>query len=116
MKPRGRVPAFSDDIRQRLYAEVFCFYLIFRFHDYNNHLRKAVTLMVVFVWGTLEVLRALEIGTMPESMSWLRLFVGVLLARMWNIELDSFASAAVDANRSSPDDDTDTDTSDDGDG
>lgn len=91
MQPRGFIPRFRDDISRRLYVELYCFYLIFRFHDHNNHLRKAVTIMVVFVWAVLEIGLAFELARVPEPLSWLRLFVGLLLARMWNIELNNFA-------------------------
>jgi hypothetical protein len=89
----------------RVRVELYCFLLIFRFHDNNNHLRKAVTIMVVLVWAVLEISIALNLGSVPDSLSWLRLFVGLLLARMWNIELNSFASGITASKPAREDDD-----------
>ena len=80
-----------DDPLRRLKAEAYCFARAFYFHDQNNHLRKAITLLVVIVWMALEIGAAYGWATLPEHFLYLRLFVGVLLGRMWDIEVNSFA-------------------------
>ena len=105
MRPRGPVPRFRENFWHRVRVELYCFFLIFRFHDNNNHLRKAVTIMVVIVWAVLEISIALNLGSVPDSLSWLRLFVGLLLARMWNIELNSFAMGISPPSSRQEDDD-----------
>ena len=78
-----------------LLAQAYCGYLVFRFHGDNNHLRKAVTLLVVIVWGVLEIGAAFGLATLPSEFLYLRLFVGILLGKMWDIEFQTFADAAA---------------------
>ena len=92
-RPDRRDPTmpFADAPLKRLYAEVYCFVLTFVFHDGNNYLRKAITLMVILVWMTLEIGSAFGYADLPSQFWYLRGFVGLLLGRMWNIEINSFA-------------------------
>ena len=84
-----------DDPVARLKAEAYTFARVFVFHDDNNHIRKAVTLLAVAVWVALEVGSAYGLATLPDGFWYLRLFVGILLGRMWNIEVNSFAEMAL---------------------
>lgn len=95
MPRHDAIPPFHERPRERCRLEAHAFYRVFRFHDNNNHVRKAVTLMVVAVWGILEITIATDMAMVPDSLTWLRLFVGLLLARMWDIELNSFTGATL---------------------
>lgn len=100
MARHDHLPTFHERPRERCRLEAVAFYRVFRFHDDNNHVRKAVTLMVVTVWGILEIINAapgLVAGEvmLPSEFAWLRLFVGLLLARMWDIELTNFTDATL---------------------
>lgn len=85
--------SFSDAPIRRIYAECYTLGLTFIFHERNNHLRKALTMLVAVVWAVLEVANALDaIGvTLPPLFEFFRLFVMILIGRMWNIEINSFA-------------------------
>lgn len=92
--PRDATRPLDAPVRYLL-AQLYCGYLVFRFHGQNNHLRKAVTLLVVIVWATLEVGAAFDLATLPGEFLYLRLFVGILLGKMWDIEFQTFADAAA---------------------
>jgi hypothetical protein len=83
--------------KRRWWAEVYAFYRAFRFHDRNNHLRKAMTILFVVVWGVITVLLSIEsIDTVqPPYYGVLTAAVFTILGRMWDIEFNTF-QALVD--------------------
>jgi len=81
---------FEDPVR-RLRAELYCLWLTFIVHEENNDARKAVTLVVVGVWGIMEVGSAFGVAELPNQFYLLRVVVGVLIGRMWGIEINNFA-------------------------
>lgn len=83
--------SFLDAPLARVRAELYCLYLTVRPHPDNNHARKAGTLIVILVWGVLEVGSAFGAANLPSQFTFLRLFVGVLIGRMWGIEINNFA-------------------------
>lgn len=76
---------------RRLVCEAYCLYLTFRPHDGNHDGRKAATLVVVGVWAAVEVGAAFGHASLPEQFILLRVVVGVLIGRMWGIEINNFA-------------------------
>lgn len=89
--PRDARRSFLDAPVRRLYCEVYCLALTLIFHDGNHDGRKALTILVVGVWALLEVGAAFGAATLPNQFFFLRLVVGVLIGRMWGIELNNFA-------------------------
>lgn len=83
--------SFSDRPLRRVYAEAYCLWLTFVFHPDNHDGRKMVTLVVVGVWGLVEVGAAFDYATLPDQFLILRIVVGVLIGRMWGIEINNFA-------------------------
>jgi hypothetical protein len=87
--------AFSGRARDnplgRLYGEVYCLLLTVLFHDENNHGRKLLTILVVAVWAALEVGAGFGVARLPDQFIFLRVVVGVLIGRMWGIEINNFA-------------------------
>jgi len=89
----------ADDIHRsfiqaplrRTTAEVYCLWLTFRPHPDNNHGRKLATLAVVGVWAALEVGAGFGYAELPDQFYFIRLVVGVLIGRMWGIEINNFA-------------------------
>lgn len=90
-----RVP-FRESPLRRIAAELYCLALTFIFHPNNDHQRKFATLLVVGVWGAIEVGAAFGTATLPEQFYFLRLVVGVVLGRMWGIEINNFAGLEFD--------------------
>lgn len=82
---------FRDHPLRRLYAELYCLALTFIFHQGNNHGRKLATLVVVGVWASLEVGAAYGAAELPNQFTYIRLFVGILIGRMWGIEFNNIA-------------------------
>lgn len=81
---------------RRLLAELYCLLLVFVPHRYNNTTRKLATLVIVITWATLELINAapgLVTGEvhLPNQFYLLRLFVGILIGRMWGIQFNSIA-------------------------
>ena len=89
--PRDARRSFRDAPLRRLYCEVYCLALTLVFHPNNNHGRKAATIVIVGVWAAIEVGAAFGVATLPEQFFFLRLVVGVLIGRMWGIEINNFA-------------------------
>ena len=80
---------------RRLVAELYCLSLVFRFHRDNDHTRKAATLVVVVVWGAIEVGAAYGVATLPSEVWYLRLAVGILVGRMWGIQVNNVAGVGL---------------------
>lgn len=76
---------------RRAYAEAYCLTLTLVFHERNNHGRKLATIAVVAVWATIELGSAFGAADLPSQFNFIRLFVGVLIGRMWGIEFQNFA-------------------------
>ena len=81
---------------RRLVAELYCLALVFVPHANNHSTRKAATITVVLAWAILEILNAapgLVAGqvNLPPQFYLLRLFVGILIGRMWGIQFNSIA-------------------------
>lgn len=76
---------------RRAYAELYCLALTLVFHNGNSHSRKLATIVVVAVWGTIELGAAFGYANLPGQFNVLRVFVGVLIGRMWGIEFQNFA-------------------------
>ena len=89
--PRDARQSFRDAPLRRLYCEAYCLVLTFVFHASNNHGRKLATIAVVGVWAAIEVGAAYGVATLPEQFLLLRLVVGVVVGRMWGIEVNNFA-------------------------
>jgi hypothetical protein len=88
---------------RRVYAELYCFALAFVFHADNHHGRKAATIVVVGVWAAIEVGAAFGYASVPDQFLLFRVVVGVLVGRMWGIEINNFAG--VEFNHSGDDGD-----------
>ncbi len=83
--------SFRESPLRRLLAEGYTFWLVFRPHDENHDGRKAITILVVGVWAIMEVGSAFGAATLPDQFFFIRLVVGVLIGRMWGIEINNFA-------------------------
>lgn len=105
-----------DDPRGRVLAELYCLVLTVVFHDGNSHARKALTILVVGVWGVVEVGAAFGYANLPNQFVYLRIVVGVLIGRMWGIEINNFAGVEIAYGDSEDSEDADDSTggSDDG--
>lgn len=90
-------PRFHDAFARRCRIEAVALYLTFRFHDGNNHIRKALTLMLVTVWGivtiglTFEGIQTVE----PPFYGILTAIVFLIVGRMWDIEVENFTNATI---------------------
>jgi len=82
---------WRDDPQGRVVAEAYCLLLTLVFHDGNSHGRKLLTILVVLVWGVLEVGAGFGVARLPDQFVFIRVVVGVLLGRMWGIEINNFA-------------------------
>lgn len=92
--------------RRRIAAELYTFSLVFRFHVDNNDGRKFATLLVVGVWAALEVGAAYGFASLPNEFYFIRIFVGILIGRMWGIQFNNFAGLEFSyTNQSDSDDD-----------
>jgi len=89
--PRDARRSFRDAPLRRAYAELYSLRLTFVFHDGNSNGRKAATILVVGVWAALELGAAYGVASLPKQFLFLRLVVGVLIGRMWGIEINNFA-------------------------
>lgn len=92
----GRVYRFRDDPMKRLRAELLTFVLTFVFHPDNSDGRKAMTILLVIVWAAIEVGAAFGFATLPDQFFFLRLVVGIMIGRMWGIEINNFAGLEFD--------------------
>lgn len=99
---------FKGDCRRpvthyrRLAAEAYCLLLVFIPHHYNNTTRKLVTVIIVSAWALLEVVNAapgLVPGDvmLPEGFAYIRIFIGVLVGRMWGIQFNSIADYSINS-------------------
>lgn len=96
-RPADARQSFADAPRVRLYAELYCFLLVFVFHSRNNHLRKAVTLLLVIVWGVITIglsFDAFHVSS-PPFYGTLTAAVFLILGRLWDIELTNFAQVGM---------------------
>jgi len=91
VRPRDIRRSFSDAPRRRIVAELYCLLLTFVFHPDNDDVRKFGTLVVVGVWAVVEVGAAFGYATLPDQFFYLRVFVGILIGRVWGIEINNFA-------------------------
>lgn len=76
---------------RRTVAELYCFALVFKPYNGNSHERKFGTILVVLVWAALELGAAYGAADLPNQFFYIRLFVGVLIGRMWGIQFNNFA-------------------------
>lgn len=83
--------SFWEHPLRRTAAEALCFALIWIPIDGNSHERKAATIMVVAVWGALEVGAAYGAADLPNQFFYIRVFIGILIGRMWGIQFNNFA-------------------------
>jgi len=88
---------------RRLLAELYCLSLVFRFHTDNNDGRKAATLLVVLAWAAIEVGAAYGVATLPNEVWYLRIAVGILIGRMWEIQINNVAGVGLSYNNSDGD-------------
>lgn len=88
---------FADSFRRRALAELYCLGLVFVFHGRNNHLRKAVTLLLVIVWGAITLGLAFDAVhvTSPPFYGTLTAIVFLILGRLWDIEFTNFAQVGI---------------------
>jgi hypothetical protein len=83
--------SFTDAPVRRTAAELYCLTLVLRPHANNSDARKAGTIILVGVWALIEVGAAFGVAALPEQFFFLRVLVGVLIGRMWGIEINNFA-------------------------
>lgn len=76
---------------KRLTGEAYCLSRVFVPYNGNDNTRKYATLAIVVTWATLELLSALGHATLPDGFYLLRLFVGILIGRMWGIQFNNIA-------------------------
>lgn len=107
MRPTPQDCRRSPSSWRRLYAEVYCLGLTLVFHPNNSHGRKAGTILVVGVWAAIEVGAAFGYATLPNQFYFLRLVVGVLIGRMWGIEINNFAGVEFGYTEGGSEDDGD---------
>jgi len=86
---------WRDAPLRRLVAELYCLSLVFRFHTDNNDGRKAATLLVVLAWAAIEVGAAYGVATLPNEVWYLRIAVGILIGRMWEIQINNVAGVGL---------------------
>lgn len=82
---------FADAPRRRAKAEALALCRTLFFHEENNNIRKGATIAIVGVWAVIEAGAAFDLATPPEQFFYLRLFVGLLVGRMWGIEINNIA-------------------------
>lgn len=84
---------------RRLAVELYCLLLVFIPHRHNNTTRKLATLVVVATWAILEILNAVPAFAgeviLPKEFFLLRLFVGIVIGRMWGIQFNSIADYSI---------------------
>jgi len=102
----ARRPWHRQPLR-RAYAELYCLLLTVVFHDGNNHGRKALTILLVVAWAAIEVGAAYGLATLPDQFFVLRLVVGLVIGRMWGIEMNNLAG--VEFSYSDAEDDSNDD-------
>lgn len=82
---------------RRIAVELYCLGLVFRFHHRNNHLRKATTMSLVFVWVAITL--GLSFGFVDAVATpyygVLTALVFAIVGRMWDIEVQTFAAGAL---------------------
>lgn len=76
---------------RRLVAELYCLSHVFVPTEANNNARKVGTVLVVLAWAMIEVGSAYGVAELPEQFFYIRVFVGVLIGRMWGIQINNFA-------------------------
>jgi hypothetical protein len=86
------------------------------FHNGNSHSRKLATIVVVAVWGSIELGAAFGYANLPGQFNVLRVFVGVLIGRMWGIEFQNFAGLELSYGNDTGGSGTDDGSGDGGDG
>lgn len=101
-----RRPLGTNPLR-RIVAEAYCLMLTFIFHAENSNSRTAATLLVVVAWGLIEVGAAFGFAALPDQFFFLRLIVGMIIGRMWGIEINNFAG--IDFTHTGSEDDTNDD-------
>lgn len=115
VRPEDTRVAFRESPLRRIVAELYCLLLTFVFHPHNDNQRKAATLLVVGVWAAIEIGAAFGTATLPEQFYFLRLVVGIVIGRMWGIEINNFAGLEFDY-RAAGDGGADEDADEDADG
>jgi hypothetical protein len=91
LKPRDVHARIDDQPLKRIYAELWCLFWAMVPHEGNHKARTLGTLAVVLVWGSIEVGAAFDYATLPNQFFFLRLVVGVIIGRMWGVEINNFA-------------------------
>lgn len=76
---------------RRAVAELYCLLRTFTTTEDNHDSRKYATVLVVAAWATIEVGAAFRVANLPDQFLFLRLVVGVIVGRMWGIEVNNFA-------------------------
>mgnify|MGYP000420908895 CR=1 FL=1 len=82
---------FGEAPLRRVKAELLALFRTVVFHDENNNVRKGATIAIVGVWAVIEAGSAFDVATPPDQFFYLRLFVGILVGRMWGIEINNIA-------------------------
>jgi len=103
---RLRLPWSHAPIK-RFWAEMYCFALVFWFHADNHDGRKAITLVVVLVWAAIELGAAFGYANLPSEFFFLRIVVGIVVGRMWGIQITNVAGVELGYKGTDDKDDSD---------
>jgi len=97
--------SFTESPRRRISAELRCFLLVFWMYETNNDSRKAVTILAVAVYALLELGAAFGYANLPAEFFYMRLFIGILIGRMWGIQFNNVAGLSFEPINSEDDSD-----------
>lgn len=92
-----RSKVVCDDLSRRFAIELYCLFLVFRFHRENSHLRKATTIMLFVVWSIVTVGITFDalMTVKPPHYGVLSAIVFAIIGRMWGIEVENFTNLAM---------------------
>jgi len=86
---------------RRAKAEAYCLFLSMVPHKGNNYGRTLATMALLLVWASIEVGAAFDYAELPDQFFLLRLVVGVVIGRMWGIEINNVAGVEIGYGNSS---------------
>lgn len=87
---------FRDAPAERVLIELYCLRRAIMPHAENNITRTGATLVIVLAWGAIEVGAAFGHADLPSQFFALRLVVGLVIGRMWGIEINNVAGVEID--------------------
>lgn len=80
---------------RRFKAEAYCLLLSMVPHKGNHYGRTLATMALLLVWASIEIGAAFDYAELPDQFFFLRLVVGVVIGRMWGIEINNVAGVEI---------------------